>query len=200
VTPWEHSVRTWPASAAVRSDESPTSRFRVVVDLPELHYDAEDKRYVANHHRSRPRATRTCTCSKASRAGASQGVRPRAQRLRSRRRLDPNPHPGGAGEEFRALGMTDEQAKSRFGFLLDALKYGAPPHGGIALGLDRFAMLLTQTSNIPDVIAFRRTRRLATDDGGTGPGRREAAQGTGPVSTRSQARGRARRVPVVTPR
>src|SRR5262249_29720213 len=60
---------------------------------------------------------------------------------------------------FAALGMTPEQARQRFGFLLDALKYGAPPHGGIALGLDRLAMMLAGTTNIRDVIAFPKNQR-----------------------------------------
>src|SRR5437763_17137555 len=55
---------------------------------------------------------------------------------------------------FRVLGMSDEQARQRFGFLLDALRYGAPPHGGIALGIDRWAMMLAGTANIRDVLAF----------------------------------------------
>ena len=60
---------------------------------------------------------------------------------------------------FAMLGMTPEQARQRFGFLLDALKYGAPPHGGIALGLDRFAMMLAGTPNIRDVIAFPKNQK-----------------------------------------
>ena len=58
---------------------------------------------------------------------------------------------------FKALGMTDEMARTRFGFFLDALSYGTPPHGGIASGIERTLMVLVPTENIRDVMAFPKT-------------------------------------------
>jgi aspartyl-tRNA synthetase len=131
-----------------------------VVDFPSFIKDEEEKRWVANHHPfTAPRDEDLAILE--SDPGK---VRAKAYDLvingyeiggGSIRIHDPEVQ----ARLFRRLGMSDEQARGRFGFLLEALKSGAPPHGGIALGLDRFAMILAGTNNIRDVIAFPKNQR-----------------------------------------
>ena len=62
---------------------------------------------------------------------------------------------------FRALGLTDEEIEAKFGFLVDAYRYGAPPHGGMGIGLDRLAMILCGADNIRDVTAFPKVQNAS---------------------------------------
>ncbi|HTU23484.1 MAG TPA: aspartate--tRNA ligase [Gemmataceae bacterium] len=131
-----------------------------VVDFPSFIWDEEEKRWAANHHpftaprdedlaflESEPAKVRAKAYDLVINGYEAGGGSIRIHSPEVQSRL------------FAVLGMAPEQARQRFGFLLDALKYGAPPHGGIALGLDRLTMILSGTTNIRDVIAFPKNQK-----------------------------------------
>ncbi|HBM8203032.1 aspartate--tRNA ligase [Staphylococcus aureus] len=129
--------------------------FLWVTDWPLLEYDEDAKRYVAAHHPfTSPKEAdiaKLGTAPEEAEANAYDIVLNGYELGGGSIRI----HDGELQEKmFEVLGFTKEQAQEQFGFLLDAFKYGAPPHGGIALGLDRLVMLLTNRTNLRDTIAF----------------------------------------------
>jgi aspartyl-tRNA synthetase len=138
-------------------------KFAWIVDFPLLSYDEDEKRYVAEHHPfTRPNDEDLPLFD-------TDPGKIRAQAYD----LVLNGYEVGGGsmriyrrdvqeKMFAALGFTMEEAREKFGFLLDAFEYGTPPHGGIAFGLDRLVMLLAGRSNLRDTIAFPKTAS-ATD-------------------------------------
>ena len=130
-----------------------------ITDFPLFEYDEEENRFVAKHHPfTSPRDEdigKMLTDPGNVRAKAYDLVLNGYEigggsiRIHSNELQD---------MMFKALGFSEEDAREKFGFFIDALKYGTPPHGGIAYGLDRLVMLITGTDNIRDVIAFPKTQ------------------------------------------
>lgn len=130
-----------------------------VTEFPLLDYDEEENRYVAMHHPF------TCPMDEDLELLDTDPLKVRAKAYD----IVLNGYELGGGsirihrpelqeKMFKLLGFTQEQAWNKFGYLLEAFKYGTPPHGGLAFGLDRIVMLFTGTDNIRDVIAFPKTQ------------------------------------------
>jgi len=136
--------------------------FNWITEFPLMEYSDSEKRYVSMHHpftspvledvalfNSQPGNVRAPAYDLELK-GADIG--PESLRFHNN---------DSQAEVYNVSGLSNEEARSKFGFLLDALEYGAPPHGGIAFGLDRLTMIMTHAESIRDVIAFPKTQKAA---------------------------------------
>jgi aspartyl-tRNA synthetase len=147
--------------------DSSVYNFLWVTDFPLVEWDKEEKRYVALHHPFT--SPKTDEIEKLE--DSPESMNARAYDLV----LNGSEIGGGSirihnsdvqSKMFRVLGIGEEEAREKFGFLLDAFSYGAPPHGGIALGLDRIVMIMAGAGSLRDVIAFPKNQRAqSTMDG-----------------------------------
>ncbi|MBR4957966.1 MAG: aspartate--tRNA ligase [Phascolarctobacterium sp.] len=136
--------------------------FAWVVDFPMFEYDEEENRYVAMHHPfTSPRdedlpllATDPGKVYAKAYDMVLNGTEIGGGSIRIHRRDVQK-------QIFSAIGLTDEEAQEKFGFMMNAFEYGAPPHGGLAFGLDRLIMIMAQRDSIRDVIAFPKTQSAA---------------------------------------
>ena len=136
--------------------------FLWVVDFPMFEYSEEEKRYVAMHH--------PFTCPRDEDLPLLETDPSKVYAKAYDMVLNGTEIGGGSirihrrdvqKAIFKAIGLTDEEAQEKFGFMMNAFEYGAPPHGGLAFGLDRMTMLITQIDNIKDVIAFPKVQNAS---------------------------------------
>ena len=136
--------------------------FLWVTEFPMYEYSEEEGRYVSAHHPFT--APRTCDVDKLLTDKPNCYSRAYDLVLNGYELLSGSIRIHDAvmqSKVFEAIGLSEEEAKEKFGFFLEAFKYGAPPHGGVGIGLERLIMLLADTDNIRDVVAFPKTASAA---------------------------------------